>query len=363
MYEAWVVYNKLEGYVLTANCTCMAGLGSCCSHAAAILFKVKVIVRMGRTEKAAVTSGECVWKDLSKKEVQPAPLREIRFNKTKKPGRQLPDRCTSAAVRNTTTTVRELTDDDINELRIMAPGAAVLTSMDNSDTDTASSDSGTEEDEDLPEPLTSLFNISFRDLSPEEMEVKCEETFLRLKSRLLPRHCERVEFVSRQQSESSEWLSYRAGRIRSTRFHRCVTTDENISKAYLMDIMQYNKTQLNVPSVLWGKSMEEMARQTYTAVMAQSHEGFSVSSCGLVIRPSDPYLGSSPDGITQCTCCGKGVLEIKCPYKYCDGLQGSTEDTQFCLDKSHILKNSHPTGDCSKTTREAQPPLKMTNIV
>lgn len=190
----------------------------------------------------------------------------------------------------------ELTDDDINELRIMAPGAAVLTSMDNSDTDTASSDSGTEEDEDLPEPLTSLFNISFRDLSPEEMEVKCEETFLRLKSRQLPRHCERVEFVSRQQSESSEWLTYRAGRITSTRFHRCVTTNENISKAYLMDIMQYNKTQLNVPSVLWGKSMEETARQTYTAVMAQSHEGFSVSSCGLVIRLSDPHLGSSPDG-------------------------------------------------------------------
>ena len=62
---------------------------------------------MGRTEKAAVTSGECAWKDLSKREVQPAPLREIRFNKTKRLGSQPPDRSTSATVkRNKITTVR-----------------------------------------------------------------------------------------------------------------------------------------------------------------------------------------------------------------------------------------------------------------
>ena len=30
--------------------------------------------------------------------------------------------------------------------------------------------------------------------------------------------------------------------------------------------------------------------------------------------PSFPHLGTSPDGIMQCTCCGKGVFEIKCPY-------------------------------------------------
>lgn len=76
--------------------------------------------------------------------------------------------------------------------------------------------------------------------------------------------------------------------------------------------------------------------------MADSHQGFSVSSCGLVMWPSDPHLGSSLDGITKCTCCGKGVLEIKCPNKYCDGLQGGTQDWQFCLDKSFNLKDSHP---------------------
>ena len=55
-------------------------LGSCCSHAAAILFKVELCVRMGMTEKAAVTSGVCMWKDTSWKEVKPAPLKEISFH-------------------------------------------------------------------------------------------------------------------------------------------------------------------------------------------------------------------------------------------------------------------------------------------
>ena len=25
-------------------------------------------------------------------------------------------------------------------------------------------------------------------------------------------------------------------------------------------------------------------------------------------------MGASPDGVVQCTCCGTGVIETKCPY-------------------------------------------------
>lgn len=86
----------------------------------------------------------------------------------------------------------------------MAPSTTVLTSLENSDMDTASSNSDNEEHVDLPEPLTALFSLTFRDLSPQEIHAKCEETFLRLKIKLLPHHCERVEFLTRQQSESKE---------------------------------------------------------------------------------------------------------------------------------------------------------------
>ncbi|KAI4830376.1 hypothetical protein KUCAC02_002008, partial [Chaenocephalus aceratus] len=65
-----------------------------------------------------------------------------------------------------------LTDDDIRELRDVDPGAAVLTSLEHSDTDTASSDTDSEEHPDLPEPLTALFDATLRELSPQEMNMK-----------------------------------------------------------------------------------------------------------------------------------------------------------------------------------------------
>lgn len=68
-----------------------------------------------------------------------------------------------------------LTDDDILELQVVDPCAAVLISLENSDTDTASSDTDSEEHPDLPEPLTALFDVTLRELSPQEMQVKCEE--------------------------------------------------------------------------------------------------------------------------------------------------------------------------------------------
>lgn len=234
-----------------------------------------------------------------------------------------------------------LTDDDILELKVVAPDAAVLTSFEDSDTDTASEDTDDDEQPGMPEPLTALFSTAHRELSPQEVLVKSEETFNELKTKQKPHECEKLEWVTRQQSKSNNWHTHRAGRITSTKFHHVTTTDK-ISTNYLKDIMQYNKTKLNVPSVIWGQDMEEKARQDYATYRSQSHQDFEVSSSGLVVRPSEPHLGSSPDGIVTCTCCGRGVVEIKCPYKYREGLQGSKEDKQFCLDNTDQLKTSHP---------------------
>ena len=58
-------------------------------------------------------------------------------------------------------------------------------------------------------------------------------------------------------------------------------------------------------------------------------------------------MGASPDGIISCTCCGKGTLEIKCPY--CHRGESVTdaayEDHKFCLqlnsDGSLHLDHTH----------------------
>ena len=58
---------------------------------------------------------------------------------------------------------------------------------------------------------------------------------------------------------------------------------------------------------------------------------------GLVISSQWPFVGAFPDGVVNCTCCGREVLEIKCPYCHREsGLQtAAAQDSQFCLKASH----------------------------
>ena len=52
-----------------------------------------------------------------------------------------------------------------------------------------------------------------------------------------------------------------------------------------------------------------------------------------MINPQYSHLGVSPDGITECRCCGKRVLEVKCPYRCKDlTIKELSKDTSFCLE-------------------------------
>ncbi|CAM4548128.1 unnamed protein product [Leuciscus chuanchicus] len=54
------------------------------------------------------------------------------------------------------------------------------------------------------------------------------------------------------------------------------------------------------------------------------------------------HLGASPEGTVSGSCCGRGTLEIKCPYKHRAGLTSCSEDLQFCLDTTGQLKRTYP---------------------
>ena len=54
--------------------------------------------------------------------------------------------------------------------------------------------------------------------------------------------------------------------------------------------------------------------------MKESHQQFEYTAAGLVINPLYPHLGASPDGYTECECCGKGIIEIKCPFSCKEGI-------------------------------------------
>lgn len=70
----------------------------------------------------------------------------------------------------------------------------------------------------------------------------------------------------------------------------------------------------------------------YKAHVAMQHRDFMVEDSGLIINPDYPHLGASPDGKIKCSCCGMGILEIKCPYcKRGDTHEQAAEDKDFCL--------------------------------
>ncbi len=43
-------------------------------------------------------------------------------------------------------------------------------------------------------------------------------------------------------------------------------------------------------------------------------------------------MGATPDGKVSCDCCGRGVIEIKCPFCHKgDSIQLAMDDKKFCL--------------------------------
>ena len=69
-----------------------------------------------------------------------------------------------------------------------------------------------------------------------------------------------------------------------------------------------------------GCTYEKEAVQSYTNQACKSHNKLQVLKPQLFHDTSWPYIGATPDGIVICTCCGKGLLEVKCPHCAKDGV-------------------------------------------
>ena len=63
----------------------------------------------------------------------------------------------------------------------------------------------------------------------------------------------------------------------------------------------------------YGCEHERDAREEYKSGMITKHPEFEIIPCGFFVDNRRSYVGASPDALVECTCCGKGVVEIKCP--------------------------------------------------
>ena len=82
----------------------------------------------------------------------------------------------------------------------------------------------------------------------------------------------------------------------------------------------------------WGIEKEPVAKAAYLSYMTRCrHYGFECKQSGFYINPIWPHLGATPDGLISCSCCGDGLLEIKCPEKYKHVDPRTVQHKTFCL--------------------------------
>eukprot|EP00112_Aurelia_sp_Birch-Aquarium-sp1_P018060 Seg4256.2 transcript_id=Seg4256.2/GoldUCD/mRNA.D3Y31 product="hypothetical protein" protein_id=Seg4256.2/GoldUCD/D3Y31 len=356
LYKAWVCLHEKDGWILTGNCTCMAGLGSACSHIAALLFKLEAAVHYNLNEQTASTSQLCAWKT-SRKCVTPAPLSAINFSRPKK--QSLPP-ATKKKVPNKHFSCYDpasgsdpIKRDDFDALYHAYPKAAVFTSLpsdefyksgpkkrisinlkNDSETDTDCE----KETNRIPEPLTSLFDPTAINMTDEELIEHGKKLYNKYCYTNYQKMYENLCEATSEQASNKIWMIHRAGRITASTCYKVSRMQD--SKSLLESVMQY-KPPFTSKYTEYGKAMEPEACRSFFLEESKNHENFTIYQSGLVIDADFPCLGASPDGIVTCSCHGTGVLEIKCPYKYKDGLIGWSNAKDFPIDETLLVKQNH----------------------
>lgn len=115
-----------------------------------------------------------------------------------------------------------------------------------------------------------------------------------------------MERETRLQSDSKVWHSFRADRITSSVFKQVIAriADSDSLTARLL------KKNIQTKVMKYSIEHEPIAARHYANLTKNN-----VYPCGLVINPSAPHLGSSPDRHVHDVSASPpfGLLEIKCP--------------------------------------------------
>jgi hypothetical protein len=83
------------------------------------------------------------------------------------------------------------------------------------------------------------------------------------------------------------------------------------------EVLQYDELlqiATQTKATMWGINHEDNALSAYKEYSIPFHEGLRVEKVGLWLNPRYPQFGGSSDGMVFCECCGRGCIEVKCPF-------------------------------------------------
>jgi len=326
-------------------------LGETCSHVGALLYKIETANRLGYTHSAC-TDQPCQWNENFTKNVTPDTIADITFYKPKAAhGIDTPSMLTTSTDAEQTAFL-----DSLNATHKSAVGLSSFQKF-------ASTFYKVNEPRHKPQKLPSSLRTLYNPDNTTQLQEKCEEVVRTLQ--ITAAEISYVEQATRKQSETKIWHELRVGRITSTTAHLVAHTDRNnFAKSILKQICTVDR-KLNVPQTRWGTDNEAHGFWLHTAhctgfydplhcdsyptgtIYADAsncvvHVNFSCQKSGLIIEQQHPFLAASPAGIMSCDCHSRGVLEVKCPYKYRDGnLTVAFGESDFCLNDNLEIKENH----------------------
>ena len=127
------------------------------------------------------------------------------------------------------------------------------------------------------------------------------------------------------QCDNELWFIVRKGRLTTSKHHEIFTKMNSVIRLTgeiepkttpLVSQILNSRRGLNTDAVKWGIDNEANALKCFHA--ANISKQFKTEKAGLVLLPSKPFIGASPDACMVCKCHGNIPLEIKCPFKIRD---------------------------------------------
>ena len=317
----------------------MAGLSETCTHVAAVLFYLEASARIQGS--LSCTQAECKWIIPSYlEEVEYRTIEEIDFTSADRKKRQLNQSIQSEINSLVTHSKKAKTKCNDSPRLPIEDLDMFYKSLSNCDTMPAIlsliplySDRYVPKTllQEYPKPLQSLFDPKYMELEyPELLSVsESIEVIVNLDMAKL------VEKETVKQSRSNLWFTYRAGRVTASKMKSVCTTDvSNPSQRLIKTICYPEAFCFKSNATSWGCMHEKAAQNMYLKHTTSKHSDLKVTDSGLVINPQWSHIAASPDGWVDCTCCGSGVIEIKCPFCH----KGDTIEDAAVLDKQFCLK-------------------------
>ena len=396
-YPVHVCLGKVTGSVYGAECRCVAGMGECCSHVAALLFRLDDLLSHGETkipEDLACTDTPCSWiVPANAAKVHPVTMDEVQIYKPEfgKPKPQEPQLSLAnfhpvplTDVRATPQSAGELAAKLRQACPTQCPFVTMFDGQQYMHFDTATNtDTAEAKVTRLPPPQIAFFDMAPSreetvrtveerkdSVSPQQASVngflhlRClvnttlapsvaEEDFLSSFASAVYGQRSKIEQDTRGQVINSNWHFYRAGRITSSRSHKIGHLREKTNVApVLSTVLSCTDRDTDNPKPLLpisaaplthGYKLEPIARREYIQHMKTKGTPVSVALCGLFVSDHIPWLASSPDALVRDDHCAEkfGVLEIKCPFST-EPVSSLMSKPSFCLHEKDGMPSLRP---------------------